>query len=410
MNRRTPAALALAAAILAAPHAGRTPPWPVTSAHAEDVSAKDAFEAAKELGTLEAWNAFLDRYPDGFFADLARAYVKRLAGGEAGEAKPADPAKAEPEKAAEEAAEETSTSTSQRAEIKLGPNVSLGGMRLMPDDSPWNQDISDAPVDPNSKKILARIGLDKPLHPDFGTEWEGAPIGIPYVVVSGKQKRVPVTFDPYADESDPGPYPIPPDAPIEGGPDGDGDRHVIVLDRDSWTLYEVFNSFPDGKGWKGEGGAIWNLNENQVRPAGWTSADAAGLPILPGLVRYDEVVEKGAIEHALRFTVAKTRRAYVPPASHWASEHTDADLPPMGMRLRLRADFDASELSKEAQVIVQALKTYGMFLADNGSDNFVSGAPDPRWNDDALRDLKRVTTADFEVIEMEGLVADKRKK
>ncbi|MEZ5788055.1 MAG: hypothetical protein R3D62_16635 [Xanthobacteraceae bacterium] len=294
--------------------------------------------------------------------------------------------------------------------VALGPNADLGGRRLLPDDSGWNQDISKDPVDPNSAKILSRIGLDKPLHPDFGTEWEGAPIGIPYVVVPMNQPKVPVTFE-YADESDAGPYPIPPDAPIEGGPAGKGDRHVIVLNRDSWTLYELYNASPDGKGgWKADSGAVWDLEQNQVRPDGWTSADAAGLPILPGLVRYDEVVGKGAIEHALRFTVQKTRRAYVPPASHWASESTDPNLPPMGMRVRLKADYDISGFSPEAQVILRALQTYGMILADNGSDNFISGVPDPRWNTDALRDLKRVKTRDFEVVRMEGVVTDDRPK
>ena len=214
-----------------------------------------------------------------------------------------------------------------------------------------------------------------------------------------------------AEESDPGPYPVPPDAPIEGGPKGKGDRHVIVLDRDGWTLFELFNAHPDGKGgWKAESGAVWDLKENQVRAAGWTSADAAGLPILPGLVRYDEVVENGAVEHAVRFTLAKTRRAYVPPASHWASEKNDDDLPPMGMRVRLKADYDLSGFAPEAQAILQGLKTYGMILADNGSDNFISGAPDPRWNMDALRQLMRVKTKDLEVVAMNDIVVDERRK
>ena len=214
----------------------------------------------------------------------------------------------------------------------------------------------------------------------------------------------------YADESDPGPYPIPPDAPIEGGPKGDGDRHVLVLDRDDWQLWELFNAFPDGKGgWKADCGAIWDLKKNQVRPAGWTSADAAGLPILPGLVRYDEVVEKKALEHAMRFTVSKTRRAYVPPASHWASKDHDDDLAPMGMRVRLKADYDLSGFAPEVRVILQALKTYGMILADNGSDNFISGAPDPRWNVDTLRQFRRVKTKDLEVVEMKDMTIDKRR-
>ncbi len=292
--------------------------------------------------------------------------------------------------------------------IAPGPNTSLHGLRLLPDDSPWNRDVSGDPVDPNSDPILARIGLDAPLRADFGPKWEGAPIGIPYVVVSGDQKRVPVTFS-IAEESDPGPYPIPSDAPIEGGPKGDGDRHVLVLDKDNWLLFEMFNAHPVGKGaWKAEGGAVWNLRENQVRPDGWTSADAAGLPILPGLARYDEVVEKGSLDHALRFTLKTTRRAYVPPASHWASESDDEDLPPMGMRVRLKADYDISGFAPEARVILQALKTYGMILADNGSDFFLSGAPDERWNVNNLRQLMKIKTKDLEVVAMDGLVTNRR--
>ena len=295
-------------------------------------------------------------------------------------------------------------------EVAEGANATLEGRRLLPDDSPWYQDISQSPVDANSAKILARVGMDKPLRADFGPEWEGAPIGIPYVVVGAGQAKVPVEFT-YADESDAGPYPIPPDAPIEGGPNGDGDRHVLVLDRDNWQLWELFNAHPRGDGgWKADSGAIWNLKENQVRPAGWTSADAAGLPIMPGLVRYDEVVEKGALDHALRFTLAKSRRAYVPPASHWASSLLDEDLPPLGMRVRLKADFDTSGFSPEAKVILKALKKYGMILADNGSDNFISGAPDQRWNVDNLRQLMRVTTKDLEVVDMTGIVIDERGK
>jgi hypothetical protein len=295
----------------------------------------------------------------------------------------------------------------ESSKVALGPNASLGGQRLLPDDSPWHQDISKSPVDPRSERILARVGLDKTLHPDFGGVYEGTPIGIPYVVVPGTQKKVPISFKD-AEESEPGPYPIPPNAPIEGGPNSKDDRHVIVLDRDNWKLYEVFNAFPDGKGgWKGDSGAIWDLRKNQVRPPRWTSADAAGLPILPGLVRYDEAVEKGAIEHALRFTLRKTRRAYVPPASHWASRDHDEDLAPMGMRVRLKANYDVSGFTPEVKAILVALKKYGMFLADNGSDFYVSGTHDPRWDSDKMRQLKRIKGRDLEVVEMKEIVTDK---
>jgi hypothetical protein len=287
----------------------------------------------------------------------------------------------------------------------LGPNVSLHGRRVFAPEDPWNRDVSSDPVDPNSDAIIASIGRTKPLHPDFGTVYNGAPSGIPYVVVDGKQPTVPVTFD-YAGESDKGPYPIPPDAPIEGGPSARGDRHVLVIDRDHWMLYELFAARPlDGaRAWKAGSGAIFDLTRNTRRPAGWTSADAGGLPIFAGLVRYDEVVERKEIAHALRFTVSRSRRAYVAPASHWASRRDDADLPPMGMRVRLKAAYDTSGFPASAQVILAALKKYGMIVADNGSDWFVSGAPDPRWNDEQLRSLKRVSGSDFEVVRMTEIV------
>jgi hypothetical protein len=286
---------------------------------------------------------------------------------------------------------------------KLGVGATLEGKRLFPDDNPWNQDISREPVDPNSANLVASIGANKPLHPDFGTVYQGAPNGIPYVVVTKDQPKVPVQFR-YADESDPGPYPIPPDAPIEGGPKADGDRHVLVLDKDNWKLYELFSAFPDGKGWKAGSGAVFDLKSNKLRPAGWTSADAAGLPVLPGLVRYDEVMEQKEIPHALRFTIIKSRRGYVAPATHFASPHKDANLPPMGMRVRLKADFDISKYPPECKVILTALKKYGMFVADNGSDWFLCGAPDPRWSDDNLRALKKVKGKDFEVVKMGPVV------
>lgn len=274
----------------------------------------------------------------------------------------------------------------------------LGALQIFPADNPWNTDISGYPVHPNSDNYIASMGLDTGLHPDFGTVWEGAPIGIPYVVVSGDQPKVPVSFY-YEDESDPGPYPIPPDAPIEGGADSDGDRHVLVIDADEAKLYELFDARPreDG-GWDAGSGAVFDLTSNELRPAGWTSADAAGLPIFPGLVRYDEVVERGEIDHAIRFTVRRTQRAYIPPATHFASDSTDANYPPMGLRVRLRADFDISSFSPNVQVILRAMKRYGMFVADNGSDWYITGAPDSRWDDEELSALRQVRGRDFEVV------------
>jgi hypothetical protein len=286
----------------------------------------------------------------------------------------------------------------------LGPGASLNGARPFPADNPWNRDISAEPVDPASATLIAACGL-RNLHPDFGTVWNGRPIGIPYVVVPGDQPKVPVSFR-YASESDVGPYPVPPDAPVEGGSGADGDRHVLIVDRDNWVLYELFAARPldGGARWEAGSGAIFDLDSNALRPAGWTSADAAGLPIFPGLVRYDEVMEQGEIRHALRFTCPATRRAYVPPARHFASTRTDPGLPPMGMRVRLRADYDISTFPPAAQVILRALKTYGMFLADNGAGWFITGAPDPRWNDTELGALKRVPSSAFEVVRMEGIV------
>jgi hypothetical protein len=285
-----------------------------------------------------------------------------------------------------------------------GPGPGLAGVKFFPADNEWNLDISAAPVDPNSAALIASIGLDRGLHPDFGTVWAGAPNGIPYRVVDSNQPKVPVSFE-YADESDPGPYPIPPDVPIEGGADSTGDRHILIVDRDAGLLYELFAAYPEngGASWHAGSGAIFDLSSNNLRPAGWTSADAAGLPILPGLVRYDEVVEQGAIQHALRFTTRRTRRAYVLPARHLASGLTDPSLPPMGMRVRLRAAFDVAPFPATVQVILNALKTYGMFVADNGSDWYVSGAPDPRWDDDQLATIRRVTGQAFEVVRMGSL-------
>jgi hypothetical protein len=262
------------------------------------------------------------------------------------------------------------------------------------------------PLDPNSAAYVQTIGADALLKADFGSgTWEGGPIGIPYVDVPGAQAKVPVTFG-YADESDPGPYPIPPDAPIEGGPDSDGDRHVLVVDRDACLLYELFYAFPQPDGsWEAGSGAIFDLNSHALRPAGWTSADAAGLPILPGLVRYEEVLS-GEINHALRFTVPQTRQDYVWPARHYASDLTGQQYPPMGQRFRLRGDFEITAFSSEVQVILRALKTYGLILADNGSAWYISGVPDERWDNDVLRELGQVRGSDFEALDVTSLMVD----
>jgi hypothetical protein len=282
-----------------------------------------------------------------------------------------------------------------------------------PADNAWNTDVSAAAADPNSANILASIGLGTGLRPDFGSgTWNGAPIGIPYVVVAGGQAKVAINFTAFGEQSDPGPYPVPSTAPIEGGPASTGDRHVLVIDRDNQRLYELYRAFANADGsWNADAGAVFQLNSNTVRPtaqAGWTSADAAGLPVFPGLVRYDEAaLGPGGIRHALRFTVASSRKAYVPPATHWASSNTGANLPPMGMRVRLRASYVIpASFSPQAQAILTALKTYGMFLADNGSNWYMSGAPDERWNNSALiAELAQVKGSDMEVIRMDGLVA-----
>jgi hypothetical protein len=286
-------------------------------------------------------------------------------------------------------------------DLHVDDELAPSACSIFPADNPWNTDISAYPVHARSAEYLDSIGRERSLHPDFGTQWEGAPIGIPYVVVDGNQTKVAVQFE-YEDESDPGPYPIPPNAPIEGvGPsDAGGDRHVLVLDQENCLLYELFAAYPQPDGsWEAGSGAIFDLRSNDLRPDHWTSADAAGLPIFPGLVRYEEVVEQGEIAHALRFTVSRSQRAFIHPATHYASSDTDPSLPPMGLRLRMKAATDCSWASNEVQVICTALKKYGMFVADNGSNWYISGAPDPRWDDDALRDLKSFHGDDFEVVE-----------
>jgi len=289
---------------------------------------------------------------------------------------------------------------STRAAPAPKPCRALDCVKVFPADNPWNQDISTLPVHPNSANFIASIGLDRGLHPDFGTVWNGAPNGIPYILADEHTRLVPIEFTAYGDESDPGPYPIPLNAPIEGGPNATGDRHVIVIDLSRRKLFELFRAFPQPNGsWRADSGAVWDLTSNRLRPERWTSADAAGLPIFPGLVRYDEAVVKGRIEHALRFTTRRTQRGYIHPATHWASTSNDPNLPPMGLRVRLRSNFDVSTFPASVRPILNALKTYGMFVADNGSDWYISGAPDSRWNDDDLHELGRVRGSDFEAVD-----------
>ena len=265
---------------------------------------------------------------------------------------------------------------------------------IFPANNPWNERVDSLPVAADSARLIASIGLDTGLHPDFGSGlYDGQRIGIPFDVVSKATPRSHVTFD-YSDESDHVAYPIPKTVHIEGG----SDRHALLVDKSSCRLYELFDLTRTSSGWHAGSGATWNLRSNALRPAGWTSADAAGLPIFPGLARYDEVA-RGVIDHALRFTVEHTRRAYVYPARHDASSSNDPSLPPMGLRVRLKASVDISGFPRQARIVLQALKTYGMILADNGSNWYISGAPDPRWSNDALHTIDRITGSDFEVVD-----------
>jgi hypothetical protein len=269
---------------------------------------------------------------------------------------------------------------------------------IFPPTNPWNMRVDTLPVAANSDAIIQSIGPNVGLHPDFGSGlYAGEPIGIPYTIVRGSGQKSRVPFE-YADESDKGPYPIPKNVPIEGGRRSTGDRHALIVDKDHCRLYELYALYPTSSGWKAGSGAIWDLRSNKLRPAGWTSADAAGLPIFPGLARYDEVA-RGVIDHALRFTVQRSRRAYIFPARHYASNLTDANLPPMGLRVRLKAGFDVSGFPQEVRVILVALKRYGMIVADNGSNWFISGAPSRRWSNDDLHTISRVKGSDFEVVQ-----------
>jgi hypothetical protein len=269
-----------------------------------------------------------------------------------------------------------------------------GGCPIFPADNPLNREIAHAPVNPRSAEYIASIGLTGHLHPDFGTE---PAYGIPYTIVGPHQPKAPIKFTEYGEESNPGPYPIPPGAPVEGAGEA-GDRHVLVLQRGSCKLYELYAAHRSGAGWEAGSGAVFNLRSNALRPEGWTSADAAGLPIFPLLVRYPEV-RSGQIDHALRVTVERTQRGYIHPATHFASDSSDPALPPMGLRLRLKASFSLAGFHGESLIVLRALKRYGLIVADNGSSWYITGAPDPRWNDDDLEQIKRVPGSAFEAVQ-----------
>jgi hypothetical protein len=287
------------------------------------------------------------------------------------------------------------------SQIAIGQGASLHGFVPFAADSPWNQDISAAALDPNSTGIINYIGATTPVHPDFGAGlYNGSIMGIPYVVVGPTQTPVNINFTAYGDESDPGPMPIPANAPIEGDPNPSGDQHVLVIDQNQCWIYELYLASPaTGGTWNAGSAAVWDMLSNEQRPYTWTSADAAGLPIFPGLLRYDEVAA-GSIPHAIRFTLQHSRAAFIPPASHWAANSTDPNAAPMGMRMRLKSGYDISGFSQNNQVILQALKKYGIIMADNGSSMYLSGAPDDRWDNNDLHNLSALKASDFEVIAM----------
>lgn len=294
-----------------------------------------------------------------------------------------------------------------------GANV--GACNVFPANNVWNMRVDNLPLHPNTANYIANMSPSTTLHPDFGTVWDGAPNGIPYATVTAGQPNVAIKFDPdgYSDESDQGPFPIPTNAPVEGGPNGAGDRHVLIADTAHCMLYELYNASPNADGsWTVWSSAKWDLNSNALRHAGWTSADAAGLPIFPGLVRYDEAIS-GAINHALRFTVATTQQAYWWPARHYASSNTNTNKPPMGLRVRLKASVDITHypgtttlVSAANRAILTAMKVYGMFVADNGSNWYISGAPNDSWDDSDLHNLNHYAGSDFEVVDESGWIVD----
>jgi hypothetical protein len=270
------------------------------------------------------------------------------------------------------------------------------GCPILPAEDPLNQEIADAAVNPSSAAYVASIGLSAHLHPDFGTN---PTYGIPYTVVGPQQAKVPIKFTAYGEESNPGPYPIPPHAPVEGGgKNGHGDKHVLVLQEGSCMLYELYGAHHRGRGWSAASGAVFNLRSDALRPEGWTSADAAGLPIFPLLARYPDVAT-GQIDHALRVTVPETQAGYIHPATHFASASSNPSLPPMGLRLRLKASYSLAGFDGESLVILEALKRYGLIVADNGSPWFITGAPNAHWNDENLEQIKQVPGSEFEAVE-----------
>jgi hypothetical protein len=285
----------------------------------------------------------------------------------------------------------------------------VDGCPVLPANDIWNVPVDTLPLDAKSASYVTSIGAAVTVHPDFGAgNYQGAPIGIPFVSVPGTQAPVAIHLKAYDDESDPGPYPVPPSAPVEGGNGSTGDRHVIVVDRGACKLYELYRAFRQtDNSWNADQGSIYDLNSHALRQDGWTSADAAGLPIFPGLARYEEVAA-GEIRHALRFTAPSTRKAYVWPARHYASDKTNTSLPPMGQRFRLRANaVDPASFSPQAQVIVRALMKYGMILADNGSAWYISGAPNAGWdNDQLVSELKRLKGSFFEAVDVSSLQVD----
>jgi hypothetical protein len=285
----------------------------------------------------------------------------------------------------------SSPTVTKPAVVRKPPQI--GGCQIMPTDNPWNKDVSGLKVHPNSANFIKSIGTGN-LHADFGGKGE---YGIPFVVVDAKQPKLKINFTDYGDESDKGPYPIPLNAPVEGGSKSTGDRHVLALDKSTCKLYELYNAWPRKNYWDASSGAVYDLKSNKLRPKYWTSADAAGLPILPGLVRYDEVVA-GQLHHAIRFTVKKTQKGFINPATHYASNSTNVNLPPMGLRLRLKANYDISKYTGQSRVILAAMKKYGIIVADNGSNWFLTGASDKRWNDNDLNQLKKVPGSAFEAV------------